>query len=708
MRGLATGASVRTLLLASVSATTLGIVLAVAASEAKAADTLPVKAAPPPPPKKGQLKLWVEGGPFWTGGEHFFTVFDGLFYGVGPRQFALRPKTGADGAAGIDYRFPDSPWHVNAQFRFGQATKSQSGAEALSITVPFGGLASESISSTATGRQKETHWLADFGVGRDLGVGRNPLQVNFGVRVADLTAKTTGQSNTIGNIVFGAPQTFNGVPVTALNFLISGLDQQRSQFLGVGPRLGLQGTAPLPGNWTFDYLGDVAVLFGRQKFSQALTATETVTPTPFVAFPPYSIGSFNSSSKTAAVFNADLQAGISYWFDPNTKLTVGYRLDAYFQTLRTMDAVGDPTQLVKVDRYFHGPRVAFSARFGEDPPPAAAGAMITKAPPPLTGMFRIWTEGGGFWTAGDPVRSFSDVGGYYVMLPVNGGTPIPFALKPKFGWDTATGFDHRLPDSPWHVSAQFRYGQSKSATASAANAFSIVGPYYAPGASLTSSNSASATDREKHWLADFAVGRDVGLGQNSVQLKAGLRIAELTAKLTTTTQSNTTILFGTPTLIGPGILVNGFVVNQSVLDQQLMTFRGAGPRIGAEGSIQLASNWTFDYLADAAVLFGTRKYQQIVNVRGSEATIPPIFVLPFGSTGFANTASFGGTVLNADAQAGISYWFNPNAKVTASYRVDAFWRALKGLTPANDPTNLGNIDRVFHGPKVTFTAYTGG
>jgi len=79
------------------------------------------------------------------------------------------------------------------------------------------------------------------------------------------------------------------------------------------------------------------------------------------------------------------------------------------------------------------------------------------------------------------------------------------------------------------------------------------------------------------------------------------------------------------------------------------------------------------------------------------------------TTSVAN-ASDSPAIFNVDAQAGISYWFTPNVKITASYRFDEYFRALKTFSVAS--TNLGpggpvltasNIDRSFSGPMLRLT-----
>jgi hypothetical protein len=63
-----------------------------------------------------------------------------------------------------------------------------------------------------------------------------------------------------------------------------------------------------------------------------------------------------------------------------------------------------------------------------------------------------------------------------------------------------------------------------------------------------------------------------------------------------------------------------------------------------------------------------------------------------------------------DAQAGISYWISPTVKVTAGYRFDEYFKALKTLTASNAFTTAGptitatNLDRSFSGPTVRVTA----
>ena len=65
-------------------------------------------------------------------------------------------------------------------------------------------------------------------------------------------------------------------------------------------------------------------------------------------------------------------------------------------------------------------------------------------------------------------------------------------------------------------------------------------------------------------------------------------------------------------------------------------------------------------------------------------------------------------VFNVDAQVGLSYWITPNMKITASYRFDDYFKALKVLQSAQLVgttlvTTTSNIDRSFSGPMVRLT-----
>jgi hypothetical protein len=331
------------------------------------------------------------------------------------------------------------------------------------------------------------------------------------------------------------------------------------------------------------------------------------------------------------------------------------------------------------------------------------------------GQFRIWAEGGAIWTGGDPISQDFALTDFTGSFPLAGGVlgsptiPGSFHLTPKIGWEAATGFDYRFADSPWHVSGQFRYGEGgkTSGVASSAGFLNpallalipggVAGPF--AGAVIGGSETFATNYKENHWLADIAVGRDVfGTGPSAMQVKGGIRVAEFIARTSTSDNQNAFINFRAPVQIsGPtGPFISAINYTNSTVTDDRNSFLGAGPRIGIEGSVPFAGNWAFDYLGDAAVLFGTQKS---LNTTTTAGTITPAILLGGGSGGSINTfrsARFA-TVFNADIQVGVSYWLTQNFKVSASYRLDAFINVQNQESTA--VTNL-TPDRYTHGPRV--------
>jgi Legionella pneumophila major outer membrane protein precursor len=587
----------------------------------------------------------------------------------------LRPRVGWDVAAGFDYRFAASPWHVSGQVRYGQGRSSTGFANSFSGPSYYPG-STVNVSQATTSVDRESHWLADFAVGRDLNIGANPLQVKAGIRIAQLTSTVDTQTN--GTASFTGVSLYGfGFPVSSFSELYSESNLQKGSFRGGGPRLGFEGAVPLGSRWQFDYLADAALLFGMRRIDNPVTIKRTLI-VPGLAM----ISAFSTNSEAeqhgAAVPNLDAQVGFSYWLEPNVKVTASYRADAYFGAISTFDPNGEVT---KLNRIFHGPRLALSGILWPEMPASRrpAGlvykAAVLKAPPAgPKGKLQVFVDGGAFWTGGDPIYTGAE------GFTFGGLVPGFFALKPKVGWDTAGGFDYRLAATPWHLSGRFELGQAKS-SASTSSSLSVIGIY----------SSSSATDLERaahtetHWVADFAVGRDFAIGHDTAQAKLGIRVADLTAK--TSHLNNLTALY----TAGLGATA---VANFD--NEQTSHFRGVGPRIGVEGAIPLRGGFSFDYLSDVAVLFATGQSRQFIAASS-------ISVMPGGpstTTVTAGEVSQSAVVPNADIQAGLSYWVNQNLKLSAAYRLDAYFGVLKVLDAEG---NLMKADRYFHGPRVAAT-----
>jgi hypothetical protein len=340
--------------------------------DAYAAD-LPVKAIAPPRP--GVLTFWGEGGAIWTGGDPVFadfnlinpTSFIGLLGGGGvPAHFKLDPKIGWEAATGFDYRFANSPWHVSGQFRYGEGGKT-SGSAASSGQLPpavlalFGGAISSLGGSETVGVDyKEIHWIADAAVGYDIATsGRSNLQLKGGIRIGEF--KTTFNSSDALNIFATFPAPLPppfGTNTISINSLTNVEDLRN--FLGAGPLIGMDGSVRFMGNWSFDYKGDMAILFGSQH--QQITTTNTASAAPPILnqfFPGGSVNT-NTADRFSYVVSADVQAGIGYWFTPMVKLAASYRLDSMINVQNTRSAVSGT---IMPNRYWHGPRLTLTAAF---------------------------------------------------------------------------------------------------------------------------------------------------------------------------------------------------------------------------------------------------------------------------------------------------------------------------------------------------------
>src|SRR5690606_1015050 len=128
-----------------------------------------------------------------------------------------------------------------------------------------------------TAEREESHWLADFMVGRDLGLGGGlPSTMRFGVRIAQIRGKTTGsaQWNDIPITTFFAPFC----ATSPLRVVCVARDRdytQQNNFLGAGPRFELDGSIPLAPRWSLEYAGGISALYGRRTAVQKVNITQS-------------------------------------------------------------------------------------------------------------------------------------------------------------------------------------------------------------------------------------------------------------------------------------------------------------------------------------------------------------------------------------------------------------------------------------------------
>lgn len=343
---------------------------------AYAADLPVAYKAAPVVAQQRQFRIWGEGGAIWSGGDPMLQPYllgGGVGLGgvgsSGAGVFDLGPKLGWEGAGGFDYRIANSAWHVSGQFRYGESGKASGSSTGNGSIDPalFGGdVTSITFGDALTQSYQEKRWLADLAIGRDIaGDGPDALQIKGGLRVAESVGTMTTNRNQSFAFTFDPPQDVGGFPpFSSLSSASVSATVDRRSFLGAGPLIGLEGCIPLAGGWTFDYLGDAALLFGTQKVVSSNVTNTSIDP-PFLAGLGGGIGGLSSSSVTtterfATMFSADLQVGVSYWLTQNLKLGLSYRMDALIN-VQNQDNAAVATFLA--DRYTHGPRLRLTGQF---------------------------------------------------------------------------------------------------------------------------------------------------------------------------------------------------------------------------------------------------------------------------------------------------------------------------------------------------------
>ncbi len=260
-----------------------------------------------------------------------------------------------------------------------------------------------------------------------------------------------------------------------------------------------------------------------------------------------------------------------------------------------------------------------------------------------------WT-GSGWWTganpnhaAGEPYPLTVELGGqvqrqdapYEPLSPFPDG--FPSGLDPllaqnrdlDWGDGREAKVTYRPSGSSWSVSFATRYGRTNSETARLHQEIPAAderhcaffypfgalfcepdGPLYTPNAITAGSNwsDASAVNREQHTMADFAVGKDLGLGlfgQSTVS--AGLRYANFKSDTRTT-------IAGVP----DWELMDGWIYYYLPHHRYAASlsaereFEGEGPTLSWASAVELlgsdqTGHVTLDWSAGGGVLFGKQK-----------------------------------------------------------------------------------------------------
>ncbi len=212
----------------------------------------------------------------------------------------------------------------------------------FSLGIKFGQTARHNVSATATqlteygtgtysgiAEHRESHLNIDFQVGKDFGLGMfghdGTSVFSAGLRYAHFTARTdTG--------FYTSTKYFQG----------SGATRTQRSFVGIGPMISWEASAPLSDNEggviSLDWGANASVLFGKQR-SNLILAYDTGTV----------LGT--GRSHTVTVPEVGGFAGLSWHpADTGMKVSFGYKVDAWFNVLDA--GIYDRFE---VDRIQHGP-----------------------------------------------------------------------------------------------------------------------------------------------------------------------------------------------------------------------------------------------------------------------------------------------------------------------------------------------------------------
>jgi hypothetical protein len=169
------------------------------------------------------------------------------------------------------------------------------------------------------GSPKNLYGFADYSIGRTMSLGQElglgNMQATLGVRMAE--------------------------PLAGNGFTPS-FDPRR--YLGVGPRVGLEGNQPLQSSWAVEWQVGAALLNGNRTFDTGGGVVNSALP---------------NFANSGSVVNVDGLLGLSYWFDSASKLTLGYRAD-YFKGSPAFTVGGAAAD--NTDRINHGPMIRFSVQ----------------------------------------------------------------------------------------------------------------------------------------------------------------------------------------------------------------------------------------------------------------------------------------------------------------------------------------------------------
>ena len=322
-----------------------------------------------------------------SGGRELF-VPDAIAYAPPDQPYPLGVQNNLDWGSGGGVKFVYQPtagsWSFSAGVRYGRARGGAEehpqwrvpGGYAVNgqkyvdpneiLTNPLGNYA------TTIGRNEESHAIADFTVGSDVGLGSwmNAAggHLDFGLEYAKFRSSSNAELHGRPDVEF--PED-NIIKYGGHWHRFWGEIEAQREFQGAGPSVSWVQSFPIIGN--VDKAGRVdvdlglggSVLFGRQK-SQASgwvkgdyhTGVLTFFPKYLQQLDVYETPFSYRRSKSATVPSVNANLGLSYTLG-GLKLSGGYRIERYFDAIDAGIA-----ERKTYDRQFDGPYMKVSIGFG--------------------------------------------------------------------------------------------------------------------------------------------------------------------------------------------------------------------------------------------------------------------------------------------------------------------------------------------------------
>jgi hypothetical protein len=325
--------------------------------------------------------LWIDlGGQFERtdrGQDLPAPPFDGAVQPPLPSPVTVnRPPLHSYGAeAGISFEPEESGWVFSASLRYGRSNGKKDFDDQLEHRalkyVPHrrdGYYTSPANILDIVNTHRESHAIADFQAGKDVGMGLfgGTSALDVGVRFAQFESSATTNINAKPDTVFyngvpkGAPASWY-IPLAHYHVYKFSADAH-SSFRGIGPSIVWNASQPfLHGGAQFDWGMNAAVLFGRQKAlihqkSSTGFVQQKYYPNKYKQISHHTFDHIRDRAVT--VPNLGGFAGLSFRY-ANAKISFGYRGDFFFGALDTGDATRKPQTVG-----FYGPFATISVGIG--------------------------------------------------------------------------------------------------------------------------------------------------------------------------------------------------------------------------------------------------------------------------------------------------------------------------------------------------------